>query len=253
MNFIKKNKGKISAGILILLVLTVSFFCTGNNPGRAPEDAVKNESKSVLYLHNAPETSFEPAPEADASEKASQVAESEPKITGQEKMNESDKHPDEDEKIIPEENSASKETEEAKPLNGELTCTLSVRCDNALGKAKQKADAIADNGIIFEEQTVVFYEGESVFNILVRELKKRKIHLEFVSVPVYNSSYIEGISNLYEFDCGELSGWMYKVNGWFPNFGCSRYQLKDGDKVEWVYTCDLGKDVGGSYSPRNGR
>ena len=28
--------------------------------------------------------------------------------------------------------------------------------------------------------------------------------------------------------------------------GCSRYQLKDGDVVEWVYTCTLGKDVDGS-------
>ena len=63
---------------------------------------------------------------------------------------------------------------------------------------------------------------------------------------------IEGIANLYEFDCGELSGWMYKVNDWFPNYGCSRYELKDGDKVEWVYTCDLGKDVGGDYSAQNG-
>ena len=54
------------------------------------------------------------------------------------------------------------------------------------------------------------------------------------------------IANLYEFDVGELSGWMYKVNGWFPNYGCSRYLLADGDNVEWVYTCDLGSDVGGN-------
>ena len=40
----------------------------------------------------------------------------------------------------------------------------------------------------------------------------------------------------------------YKVNGWFPNYGCSRYQLKEGDTIEWVYTCDLGVDVGGFYS-----
>lgn len=43
---------------------------------------------------------------------------------------------------------------------------------------------------------------------------------------MYNSAYIEGINNLYEFDCGSLSGWMYKVNEWFPNYGCSRYVLK---------------------------
>ena len=66
-----------------------------------------------------------------------------------------------------------------------------------------------------------------------------------LSIGYYNSAYIEGIGNIYEFDCGELSGWLYKVNGNFPSYGCSRYKLKPGDKVEWVYTCDLGNDVGG--------
>ncbi len=64
----------------------------------------------------------------------------------------------------------------------------------------------------------------------------------------YNSVYVEGIHNLYEFDTGELSGWMYNVNGWYPNYGASRYQLKDGDVVNWRYTCDLGRDVGGFSS-----
>lgn len=41
---------------------------------------------------------------------------------------------------------------------------------------------------------------------------------------------------------------MYKVNDWFPNYGCSRYQLQNGDVVEWEYTCELGKDIGGSYA-----
>ena len=87
-----------------------------------------------------------------------------------------------------------------------------------------------------------------LFNVLQREMRKAGIHMEFEDTPMYNSAYIEGINNLYEFDCGELSGWMYKVNGWFPNYGCSRYQLKEGDVIEWVYTCDLGVDVGGFYS-----
>lgn len=138
----------------------------------------------------------------------------------------------------------------------ELTCTMSVRCDTVLENiawlAPEKAELVPKDGMIFAEQTVTFYEGESVFNLLLREMKRNKIHLEFTNTPIYNSAYIEGIGNLYEFDCGELSGWMYKVNGWFPNYGCSRYQLKAGDKVEWVYTCDLGIDVGGHYGARNG-
>ena len=148
------------------------------------------------------------------------------------------------------------EPENAVITDKELTCTLSVRCDTILNNIgwldSEKVDIIPKDGVIFAERTVTFYEGESVFNLLLREMKRKKIHMEFENTPIYNSAYIEGIANLYEFDCGELSGWMYKVNDWFPNYGCSRYQLKAGDKVEWVYTCDLGNDVGGNYSARNG-
>lgn len=127
-------------------------------------------------------------------------------------------------------------------------CTLSIRCDtilNNMGNLKKtKVNEVPKNGVIYATKTVPYFKGESVFNLLVRETAKNKIQMDFVNTPIYNSAYIRGIHNLYEFDCGNLSGWMYKVNGWFPNYGCSRYQLKPGDKVEWVYTCDLGKDVG---------
>ena len=147
--------------------------------------------------------------------------------------------------------------EETVITDKELTCTLSVRCDTILDNMsdfdKDKAEILPNNGIILKETEVVFYEGETVFNLLRREMKKNKIHMEFNEVPMYGSAYIEGIANIYEFDCGELSGWMYKVNDWFPNYGCSRYKLHDGDKVEWIYTCDLGRDIGGDYAQRNGK
>lgn len=130
------------------------------------------------------------------------------------------------------------------------TCTLSVRCDTINDNLDwldvEKKDMVPEDGIIFPATEVTFYEGESVFDVLLREMKGAQIHMEFVNTPIYNSAYIEGINNLYEFDCGELSGWMYKVNDWFPNYGCSRYALRDGDTVEWVYTCSLGTDVGGA-------
>ncbi len=131
-------------------------------------------------------------------------------------------------------------------------CTFSIACDTILDHLddfdQAKTQVLPTDGIIFPATSVEFYEGESVFDVLLRTTKENKIHMEFVKTPLYNSNYIEGINNIYEFDCGELSGWMYRVNGWFPNYGCSRYVLKDGDQVEWVYTCDLGKDVGGDWN-----
>jgi len=130
-------------------------------------------------------------------------------------------------------------------------CTLSITCKTLLKPENKKVaisngkgDMIPSDGVIYKTKKVKFYKNESVFNVLLRETKANKIHMEYVMTPAYNSNYIEGINNLYEFDGGELSGWMYSVNGWFPNYGCSRYKLKDGDSIKWVYTCDLGRDVG---------
>ena len=128
------------------------------------------------------------------------------------------------------------------------TCTFSIECSTILNNLKDldpdKLELVPSNGVILEPITVTFYEGESVFDVLQRVCRENDIHMESSWTPIYNSAYIEGIHNLYEFDCGALSGWMYRVNGWYPNYGCSRYQLKDGEVVEWRYTCDLGNDVG---------
>lgn len=129
------------------------------------------------------------------------------------------------------------------------TCTVSISCATILENLDrlnaEKADLIPADGVLLAPTAVEFTEGESIFDVLKRVCRENKIHMEFSETPVYQSAYIEGIGNLYEFDCGEGSGWMYRVNGEFPNYGCSRYPLQDGDTVEWVYTCDFGADVGG--------
>lgn len=144
------------------------------------------------------------------------------------------------------------EPENAEITDAEYSCTLSISCATILDNLDlceaEKVELVPSDGWILEPTVVTFYEGESVFDVLQRTCKQQKIHMEFSDTPVYNSAYIEGIANLYEFDVGNLSGWMYKVNDWFPNYGCSRYALKDGDVVEWVYTCDLGNDVGGGMA-----
>ena len=104
----------------------------------------------------------------------------------------------------------------------------------------------AGRGDIMPARIVAITEGESVFDVLYRECRASGIHMASRWMPIYNSAYVEGIDNLYEFDNGELSGWMYSVNGWYPNYGCSQYSLKDGDVIAWRYTCDLGRDIGGS-------
>ncbi len=136
-------------------------------------------------------------------------------------------------------------------IAGGLTCTLEVRCDSLLPNLDKmedgKAALVPEDGIILTEMTVQFQEGESVFDVFRRTLRAEKIHFEYVDASAYNSVYIEGIGNIYEFDCGPQSGWMYSVNGVYPGLGCSDYKLSEGDKVVFSYTCNLGEDLGAAY------
>ena len=134
-------------------------------------------------------------------------------------------------------------------LESEMQCSISISCSTALEHAEQLPDGVLqmlpEDGWILEEITVPIQEGDTVFDVLLRTVLENDIHMEYVDTPVYDSAYIEGIANLYEFDAGEQSGWMYSVNEEFPNYGCSSYQVKDGDVICWVYTCNLGTDVRG--------
>ena len=129
------------------------------------------------------------------------------------------------------------------------TCTISISCATLLDNMDQltagKDELVPADGWLLQETQVNFAKGENVFDVLQRVTREHKIHMEYSDTPMYNSAYIEGIGNLYEFDCGSGSGWQYCVNEWFPNYGCSGYVLEDGDVIRWVYTCDMGKDVGG--------
>lgn len=135
--------------------------------------------------------------------------------------------------------------------NNQKTCYLSISCATILNNMDDLAEGkdvlVPADGVILPRTEVVFYAGESVFNILQRETQNRGIHMESSFMPIYNSAYIEGIGNLYEFDCGSESGWEYSVNGWFPNYGVSRYAVQQGDEIKLLYTCDLGRDLGADW------
>lgn len=231
MKFLK-HRYKIFSALIIIALIIALFFINGNNNDIKDKKAGDLSTSEIITQKD----SSSPAEESFTPENTEKSIPN-PSVTIVEPG---------------EENTQPSSAEIPAKPESNFRCTLSVRCDTAVGKIGQIPVTIPDDGIIFSQQEVIFYDGESVFDVLVREMKKNSIHLEFVNTPFYNSAYIEGINNLYEFDFGELSGWMYKVNGHFPNYGCSQYTLQQGDKIEWVYTCDLGKDVGGEYSARNG-
>ena len=114
-----------------------------------------------------------------------------------------------------------------------------------MGNLKEnKEEFLPADGVILKKTTVTFKDDETVFAVLKRVCKEKNIQMESSYTPGYDNYYIEGINQIYEKDCGTKSGWMYCVNGTFPNYGCSDYKLKNGDEIKFLYTCDLGADIG---------
>ena len=107
--------------------------------------------------------------------------------------------------------------------------------------------ADANGGIVYTG-THDYYQGQTAFDLLQEAMEEAGIPMEFSQTPAYNSVYIEGIDNVYEFDFGELSGWTYRVNGVFSGYSSSSYVLSPGDRVEFMYTRDFGRDVGNTFS-----
>lgn len=126
------------------------------------------------------------------------------------------------------------------------TCTFVIECKTILdNKDKLKKGLekyVPDDAVIFSK-TVGFDSGESVYDILRRICDENSIQMEASYTSMFSSYYVEGINNLYEFDCGKRSGWMYSVNGVFPNYGCSSYKPVNNDKIAFRYTCELGYDL----------
>ena len=124
---------------------------------------------------------------------------------------------------------------------------MSIVCTEILSHMEQlkesKKTFVPQDGVILKKTRVSFEEGDSVYDVLYQVCREEKIHFEAKYTPAYSTYYVEGIHQLYEFDCGNLSGWMYLVNGKTPNYGCSSFQVKDGDDILWAYTCNAGKDV----------
>lgn len=130
----------------------------------------------------------------------------------------------------------------------ENICYISITCKTAIESgelSESMLSVLPEDGIVLEKFEMEYEDGATVFEVIAKAVKENKIHMEYTGTA--KVPYIEGVANLYEFDCGPLSGWMYQVNGWFPSFSMGQFEVEPGDSIELIYTCDLGEDVGDTY------
>lgn len=96
------------------------------------------------------------------------------------------------------------------------------------------------NKVLMSQSNVTIHSGDKVSTVLNRVAKAKHIAVAYQGTGA--SVYIRGIAGLFEFDKGSGSGWLYAVNGKFPGYSAGKYKVKNGDKIQWLYTANLGKD-----------
>ncbi len=120
-------------------------------------------------------------------------------------------------------------------------CKLTITCTTVfdhMGQLKDSAKKVIPKNGIFLQGSFELQEGDTAFDVLKRACEKNNILLDYVFTPMYSTYYIKGIGNLYEFDCGAESGWLYTINGQNPGYGCSQYKLSGEEEVVFYYSCE---------------
>lgn len=248
-----KRKYALAAAV-VLIVLAAAFWYGGDAPGLQGW-SVQSSSPQQDTVSSAP-----PA-DIDASSPETGSVSAPPAPGDQDDSSSGDQAPLPDRPSPPP--SASAPGTSAVPPSPEVppvpappppeqpdSCTISISCSSVLEHmdwlTPGKEEIIPSGGIILSQTELTPEADESVFSLLQRVTRDHGIPMEASFTPGTGSAYVEGIGNLYEFDCGQRSGWIYLVNGISPGYSCSEYLLQPGDTVSWVYTCDLGQDVGAS-------
>ncbi len=139
-----------------------------------------------------------------------------------------------------EEENTEEESEEEQNDEQESRCSISISCKTALSSSQLSdtlAAALPKDGFLAKQTYYEINEDTTVYDILLSAAEDNGLEI------TGDSSYIRSIGGIGEFDCGPLSGWMYCVNGKFPMVSVGGYTPERGDEIEFLYTCDLGKDL----------
>ncbi len=137
---------------------------------------------------------------------------------------------------------------------GPVRVTVLAECSTVLSHmdiidpAVNPPEVVPEDGVIIARCEVSLPEGATAFDALAAAARKQRVRVDYIGSAY--GTYVRGIGYVTEFGFGELSGWMYTVNGEFPDVSVSDRVLGSGDVVEFRYTCDLGRDVGDDYYDR---
>ena len=114
-----------------------------------------------------------------------------------------------------------------------ITVTVSVLCTLAVGNPNLNPGVtVPSDGVMVSGLSLELTPGQTAFDAL----SQTGLALDYSGSPSRKNVYLRGIGGLYERDCGPSSGWVFSVNGAYPNTSCSKVTLSDGDVVSFQFT-----------------
>lgn len=110
-------------------------------------------------------------------------------------------------------NSSNNSSSSQQPTNGKITVNMQVI---GMGNTMMSGTLTVD-------------KGTSVYTVLTQLASQNGLSVSGTKI------YVKGIGDLFEKQHGSLSGWIYSVNGVYPNKSCGYYYLENNDSVVWRY------------------
>ena len=119
-----------------------------------------------------------------------------------------------------------------------VDCRAAVDNWDMLDEELKDEKYVPASGYILEPAKLQLQEGDTAYDLLVRTARYYEMPLDALGADEnpFGGVYIKGINHLYEGSCGDMSGWMFTVNGEFPEVGCDSYEVKDGDIICFEYS-----------------
>ena len=121
-----------------------------------------------------------------------------------------------------------------KAAEGNIIVTISIMCDSLKDVDAELMDKVSDNGTILKETELELKEGATALDALKESGKD----------CAETGGMVTEINGLAGGAAGEMSGWLFKHEGDFPPVGAGDLELKNGDRVEFVFTTNGGEDLG---------
>ena len=237
--------------VLMSIILCLTVFCACSNGKTANVAGSTNitsstsseqttDTEEVTVTANEVQTTQKKDKKTtEKDEKVSTAAKSVSKKDNKEKESAADSKGEKPKTTLQKEN----DDKVTQTTSSEINCSITIECksilDNMDDLKKGHESYVPKNGIMLDNYKTTLKSKSTVYDLLKKACNDKGI--TYTAKDTMYSVYIVGINNIDEKDCGKNSGWMYSVNGSYPNVSVDSKKLKDGDKVVFTYTCSYKK------------